>query len=595
MEKSAQVVSKVIGLRDASMTGWSESLIKSRIVQNHVMHEPYSRKQKQDAERFKKPLLRYNVIVSKLLGLEGQEYANRRAVYFQSKDPEQSGLIQLLQDNWEFINNQERLQYKLIKSMVDGIMYPHMGWIRRSIVLDDYGYLTFKYDNIDTFSVNPDPSFKNLDLSDCRYITVDEWLTKEEIARKYKPRVFTDEEQKLDWQSVGNRAGDNYYGSTECIDGDRHLVVQLEEKLSERVSVCIYDNNTVTLTDEEIKGLQGRGKKVRVIKDSIEDRIKLTTVLPSHKVVLKEEVVPYNSKRFSFFATSSYDWVMEKRKQPSLMYILTDIQDSISKSKSQHIDFMTQQLVENYSVAATESEAIQAIKESRGEPFRVIPYRNIQNRVPRESGVQNAGALSSIQSDILMSMEFITEVSNITPAMEGKGGKSGESGTLFEAKVSRGLVATNPYYEIKANTNLQLAMDYLELAPEVYFEDDRILTIQDKTTSKIGHSFINLEFEGVKYNDIKKAKSLALLDNGDNTQARLEATFEENLGMVQVLINSGVPPETIPWEIIIKNSNIRDKEVWINSLLEAKGLMEMNAVDAMTEKQLATEAAVAQQ
>ena len=586
MEEINNIVQKVMSLREASIDGWSEAIAKSDLVQDFIRHEPYTEQQKKDAIKMSKPLLRYNILVAKLLGLEGQELINRRKTIFLPRYAASDKLVRVISDHWDYLSNREELTTKLIRAMSDGLCYPTMGWLRRKIEIDDFGYLTFKWDNIDTFSIHPDPTMKMLDMSDCDFVSLDDWMTMEQINRVFKPTPFSSAEVQYAYQQVQMRRGDelkSYYSTSRLIDGDRYLVVQHEDRVYVSVDICDVNGEIRSLTTKEADDLSNQGAKVEYIKSGWGERIRCTTILPSHDVVLENTEYKFDSKRFSFFPCSSYDWVMEKRKQPSLMYILTDVQDSISKAKSQHLDFMIQQLVEDYHISAREDQAIKDLEENKGKAHRIIRYQNINNRAIRSSGSQNAGALQSIQSDIYMSLDFVSEISSITPAMEGKAGKSGESAKLFDSKVERGLTTTNPYYEIKAKANLQLAKDYLELAKDVFFEDDRVLEKNYDPKTGLNFEIVNLNFNGIVKNDVRKAKIEAVLDEGENTEARLEQTFQENLAMVQVMLNAGYPSESIPWENIIENSNLRDKHLWLEKIKEGLGIMELNA-----QEQLAT-------
>jgi len=596
MQEKNKTVDTAMVLRNASIRGWGEAREKTRLVRNFLRHEPYTAKQIKEAKVDSKPLLKFNVMVSKLLSLEGQELINRRKTIFHPRYAASSELVRILGDHWDYIQNREQLNDLLIKIMVDGLAYPTLGWLKRHVKLDKYGKLTFTYSTPDTLNVHPDPTFKQMDLFDCDFVALDEWMTMNRINEMFKPSPFDNNQVKYAYQQVQSRRGDHkeYYEGAQVVDGDKHLVVELEERVVKKIDICDVDGEVMGLTTEEADKYSNSGSKVEFIKQDYADRIKCTTVLPSLDLTLKEEEYKFNTNRYSYFPCSSYDWNFEKRKHPSLLYILVDVQDAISKSKSQQLDFMIQQLVEDYHIPSSETQAIEDIEKSKGKPFKIIRYHNIMNRAQRDSGSKNAGALASIQNDIYMSLDFMSEVSSITPAMEGKAGKSGESGALFESKVERGLTTTNPYYELKAKTNLRVAQDYLELAKDVFFEDDRILETgyDNDSEVKTGLNFeiINLGFSGKTYHDVRKASIEAVLDEGENTELMLERTFQENLAFAQMLGNMGFPPETIDWVNIVMKSNLRDKHKWAQSLAEGKGLMEMYAKEALADQRLQREA-----
>lgn len=578
-----------MSLRDSSIDGWREAYKKSELIKSFIEHEPYTAQQIAEANKFHKPLMKFGVIISKLLALEGQELANRRKTIFESRYPTSDKTINVLADHWDYLCQREDLPAKLVKAMSMGLCYPLMGWLRRYIDIDDYGYLTFKYDNVDSFLIHPDPTFKKLDLMDCDFVAIDDWLTKEAINTMFKPNPFTPLEIQLAYQDVQRRQGETHYNTVQCMDGDKYLVVQCEERVNTKLEVVEVDGEIMSLTKDESDRLANSGKKVEYIKDAFGTRIKVTTVLPSHDLVLQQEEYKFDTNRFSFFPCASYDWVMEKRKQPSLMYLLVDVQDAISKAKSQHIDMMSQILTEIYPVHQMEDQAIADLEKKRGDPFKVIKLRNLNNWGGRNSAHGNVATLNAIHADMLMSLEWINEISNITPALEGKGGKSGESGALFDAKLERSLVATNPYYEQKANTNLRIANDFLELAKDVFFEDDRILEKNKDAKSGLNFEIINVNLGETTINDVRTAKAQAILDDGDSTPMKRDKLFNQNLAMVQTLLNAGFPADAIDWTTIIENSNLKDKAAWIRMAQEGMSIQDMLAEENFVNQRLATQ------
>lgn len=582
-------VIRIMTLRDASISGWAEATKKSELVKTFIEHEPYTAKQIQEANKFHKPLMKFGVIISKLIALEGQEIANRRKTIFEARYPTSDRVIHTLSDNWDYICQREELTTKLVKTMSMGLCYPIMGWLRRFIDIDDYGQLTFKYDVLDSFLVHPDCTFKKLNLYDCDYVAIDEWMTRDAINTKFKPNPFTALEIQSSYNEVQSRVGEGYYNSKQVIDGDKYLVVQHEDRVSTKLEIVDVNGQIMSLTKQESDRYANNGNKVDYIKDAVGTRIKVTSILPSHDLVLQKEEYKFDTSRFSFFPCASYDWAMEKRKQPSLMYLITDVQDSISKAKSQHADMMSQVLKEIYPINQMEDTAIKDLEANRGNPFQVVKLRNMNNWGGRQTGGGNVAALNAIHADMLLSLEWINEISNVTPAMEGKGGKSGESGALFDAKVERGLVATNPYYEEKSKCNLRLAQDYLELVKDVYFEDDRIVDKKRNNKGGLDFEIINVKLGDVTYNDVRTAKAQAVLDNGDSSPIQRDKTFNQNLAMIQTLLNAGYPPNAIDWTIIIENSNLKDKAEWIKMAQKGMSIQDMLAEEQFVNEKLAQE------
>lgn len=592
--KTQDAFEKVLRLRTESIEGWSDARTRAKEVLKFVRHDPYTDKEKAAAEISNKPLLRYNLLVSKFMTIQGNEQANRRetkiiADYFSNEEA-----VKLLSDNFDYIREREDLERKMTRQLVDGLMYDTLGWIRRVIEMDDMGYLTFKYKLYDTFKVHPDKEFTNLNMEDCKYVVFDEWLTIDEI--KHIPNIgpLASAEKKRWWVEIDSsmsldRVKDN--PDSEYKMGDRYLVCQLEERREIPVNLVQVEGEEgfLKLTDEEVKRVQKSKKKIELIKRITDTRIFLTTVFPAFdKVVLQDEEFPFPTKRLSLFPLSSFDWNMPKAKQPSLGYIMLDPAGRINKGKSQEVDYMIQKLGGSWHIAEIESKAMEKLTESAGQPNAIIPYKSLKNKAIRETGAADGASVQVVQGGVMSDMGFLDEISNVTQAMQGKEGKSSETGVLRDAKLGQSLISTNPYFEIKAALSENITRDFVELAPYVYFEDDRLLPVLKGAKGGLSYEMVNLQYSGDIQNDIRTISARAVLDEGENTPHRLEKTFNENIAFAQMLINSGFPPERIPFALIVKHSTIRDKEDWMKSLEESQQILAENTAQKQADEQMSS-------
>jgi len=146
--------------------------------------------------------------------------------------------------------------------------------------------------------------------------------------------------------------------------------------------------------------------------------------------------------------------------------------------------------------------------------------------------------------------------------MEGRSERSGESGVLHEQKVLQSQISTNPFFDNLAQTRELLAKDYVELVPHVYFEENRLL----ETMGEHGMTFemVNLNLGGEIQNDLRTISARAVLDETINTPDRVQKSWEQNVAFMNILIAAGATLQDIPLDLIIKHSNIRDKEEWIS-------------------------------
>ncbi len=73
---------------------------------------------------------------------------------------------------------------------------------------------------------------------------------------------------------------------------------------------------------------------------------------------------------------------------------------------------------------------------------------------------------------------------------------------------------------------------------------------------------VNLNIGGDVRNDLRTMSARAVLDEGTNTPDRLEKAFSQNIAFMNVLIAAGAQLQDIPLDLIIKHSNIADKNEW---------------------------------
>ncbi len=590
-KKYSETVSKIIGLRERSINGRSRAIERAKEVKTYIEHEPYTEAEKDKARENAKPLLRYNILISKLQTILGNEQANRRKVKIMSDNFGDEEVTQLLSDHFEYLEEKEQLDTKLLRFLADGLLYDTGGWIRRIVDIDDLGYATFRYKNYDSFMVHPDKEFKDMDLEDCKYIIIDDWKTIDEIKNKFGVSDLAEKDLKSWWQEVSDGFNIKDMGSqpdNEYKIGDRFLVCQLEERREVPVDIVEADGQIYKLTDEEVKAAKKQGLKLNFMRRASDSRIKFTTVVPYfEKMVLQDEYTKLPVNNFSMFYCTSFDWNMRKCDQPSWGYLLLDPQDRINKGKSQEVDYMIQRLGGSWHVQEGEKKAIDALKESAGDPNAIIPYRTLKNKAVRESGQADGASVQVVQNGIYADMNFMEEISNVTQALQGKGGKSAESGRLFDMKREQSLVSSNPFYEIKSKANERIVRDFLKCVPEVYFEDDRILPLNHN--GGLRYEMVNLQLGEDVLRDIRKIALRAELDSRENVPSKLERTFNENVAFAQMLINAGYPPEQIPFMLIVKHSTIRDKQGWMEALDRSQRVLQRREVMKEANEELAQE------
>lgn len=526
-------------------------------------------------------LFRSNVLL-------GNEQLNRREAKILAKYSENDEIIKLIQENWDNILDDRGVNQKLSLVLADALINPTGGWIRRKIKQDDMGYLDFYYDVMDSLSeVHPDPNFRKYDLDDCGYIVLDDWLTPEEILVKYGDRKFI---EMGSWED--NVEGALFTPSDKEADevyrkGNRYMVCTLEEKVSKPVYKIVIDNKHFKLTKKEISMLGDVDYNILGKDDQI--RIKRTTVVPDTDEVIKKEMCPYPTERFSVFPCFSLDYNMTKSSQTSLISYLRSTQDRINKNESQKVDYIIQMLGKRTWISKYEKDAITKLQQTKGDPNAIIPLLDMNNAGKTDEDINIPPALFE---ETGMAKRFLTDISGINPAMEGYSERSGESGVLYDKKLGQGYTATNPFFENLAKTRELLAKDYVELIPFVFAEDNRLMKVQREGT--LDYELVNVNYGGIVEKEIRNVEAKAILDEAENTPDRLQKTFEQNMALVNVLAGTGAEFGDIPWQFIIKHSNFRDKEEWIAFLKNRQRILQRAKERAMANEEAQSNVNIAQ-
>jgi len=554
---------KVITSRDNSIEGFANSIAISREMARYMQHEHFTAEEKAAAAEYNKPLLRFNVMVSKLQTLLGQEQLNRREAKIISDYEANEELIRVISNNFDYIQEFNDLRRKEASVMLDGLIYPIGGYIRRKIELNDQAYLDFNYTVLDSFGVHPDKSFSRYDMSDCRYVVFDEWMGLDEIRETFKPMPgATGTKDRAWWEelesSLTSEAGNDDYKV-----GDKYLVCQMEERRFVTAYICDVEGEVLKLTEKDLERYEQNGKKPSVIRKDKTARIYVTTVVPYFDdVVVQDEEFPFPTDRFSVFPYFGFDWNMPRSKVPSLAYLMQDVQDRINKGKSQEVDYLSQMLGGKWHIHQIETDAIKALKASKGQPEAIIPYKNPKNQAVRDIPSEAGSVISTVSNGVANDLGFIDDVSNITASMQGQTGKSGESGILFEQRRNQSLTSTNCYFENLAQTRELIARDYVELCRYVYFESDRLLKTKDPKGG-FKYDMLNLEYGEEILNNLREASLRAVLDEGENTPNRQEKAFNETLALINMMKGMGAGFMDVPFDLLIKNSGVRDKQDWM--------------------------------
>ena len=555
---------KILDLRQKSMDGRSIAINQGKEVAKFVVHDSYSADDKQAAATFKKPLLQYPVLLSNLTILMGNEQQARRVAKIIAHFWGDDQVMTILNNNYKLIIELTDLEYLLVQIFADGLIYPTGGWLRRSIVMDKMGYLTLDYETMDTFAVHPDPGYRKSDLSDCRYIVYDYWLTLDELKNKMRIGDLGSEKDKEWWKekegtfaSIEDRAKN--WG--EFKKEDTYMYLEIEERTIIPINIVSIDGSDEfqRLTNRELRELRDKGMNAEVMVETTESRTNVQKCAPFwNNVVYDKDPNTVDMERYSGFCVTSYDFNMPKSGQTSWGYTIIDPQRRINKGMNQQVDFMSQILGAATFVLGYDGAAFEELKRTKGQPNPIIKLMG--KNVPVKATMQNIPP--EILQTLATDMGLIQEVSNISPAASGNAQRSGESGYKFDQMRDASRQATNVYYNVLSKVRENLGRDYVELVPKIYFEDDRIIPVKPEMKGGLTHEIVNLNYKGNIEKDVRNISARAILDEGENTPNMIKETFNENMAMLQLMQSSGATFFDMPWELLIEHSPVRDKEKW---------------------------------
>jgi hypothetical protein len=556
------IVDTIMNLRTKCMSAWASATRKSHECDNYVLNNPYTAEEEERANELSKPLLKYPVINSRILALMGQEQANRRGIHITPGRPQETDLTEIAMTIFDDVMEREDIWEKSILVAVDGWIKPIMGFIKRDLIINDMGYLDFTYSVLNSYNVHIDAETRDYDLSDCSYVIIDNWMTLDEIRNEYKGMSFAETKSFGKWDEVEEsfRDQETRYGVEETQIGDRYLVCHLKERKYETEYFVFRDNRIVAVDEESLV----RGEEV--INSRQRGYIRETIVVPHFKqdVVLYDSIPEIKTSNFGVFPIGSFKMNYRLAERPSLVGLLIDPQANINKRMSQHTDYITQMLGAPWFVGYKDEEASRELQRVGNQPGAVIRIKNFSQKPYRDfPHAVETGSLQTAQVE----QSFIEDITNIRPAQLGSPGKSGESGKKYQMQLTQALTATNPYYENIAELRKRIAQDWCDLAPQVYFEDGRLIENQ------YGQLLLNLNYNGKIYNNMREALFKAQLDDSDNTPTRIEQKFNILMMFIELLQKAGYPPELLPIEYAIEQSQLPNKEEFLRKIQQAERIM----------------------
>ena len=578
---------------------YTEVISRSEECMRYVLNDPYSAADKTEAQRFKKPLLKYTIMIPYLAVIIGNEQLSRRRALIKTRstNPEMINTVDIIQGRWNAINDEQNVEEKIQTAFSDALIMPVGGYMVRSFEMNKQGYLDYKYEVANNMRVKVDPETKTSDdkLQKSRWLIKEGWERPEYLMDRYNiAEEDFDEVGKQKWwnEIVGyiKRFRESGFSGSADYDkeNDLYRVLEMQERVQTRF-VRVYGNEGLAeIPQEDYKELKLNNPDLEYLGETEGESIHITTIVPALNnllVVDKDSKIPSNN--FDVFRLNSYSFTNQVTEAISLVFLLMDIQDDINKGKSQNRDYLSQILAGIIVVHGQhEEEAYEKLKKKGNQPGLVVKTKNPNSKIDK---LGPGSVPPDVLNNTIDSFMHGDRIAQVNAVMRGETERSGESGVLFQQKVDRAAAAINPYYKNVSNFRKAIVEDFVDNFPYVYSEYDRLIDV--KTKNEKGKEiwdqvFINLKMASEVVNDVTNVSMYVELDEGEDNITAREENFNKLMAIAEVIGN--VNPAYVDVLTLLNNAPVKDIDKWIEHI---KAVMEGQAQDAKAQQQMEDEKA----
>tara|TARA_Y100000310_G_scaffold324941_1_gene387598 strand:+ start:3077 stop:4975 length:1899 start_codon:yes stop_codon:yes gene_type:complete len=559
--------------RDSFTDARSESERAVRYLNN----DSWTADEKNNAKKYKKPTLKYNIITPIISTLVGNEQLNRRRARFKPATTESVDISDVVQGRWNALNDEQDIEDKLQIAFIDALTTKMGGWMQRSFVINEDGYLEFDYDVVNNFRIYIDPETRANDyrLNHCRWVIKEGWEPLDVIAEKYSidPKDQEKERTLYWWNQLSTnirRFTDKAYSDNlENYDkeNDRYRILEMQERQTVKM-VSAYDGVDYTVIEKKkFSSAKADNPGLSIVREFDKDKIHVTTIIPYFQnLIALDEDAKGPMGRFDVFPIWSYNYNVQVNEQTSLVDLLLDIQDDVNKAKSQIRDYVTQIISGGIFIDKREKETIKALKQKGNQPNMIY---ELNNPALQPQKLPPGMIPPDLMNNAENSVQYAQRVSLISEAMKGETARSGESGVLFEAKVQRAAAAINPYYKNLSRVRKVLAEDFMDNFSFVYSEQDRV--VRTKQENLFSEVILNLNYAGRVLNDVSNPSVYVELDDGEDNITNVEDNFNKMLALTNVI--GQINPSLIDIRTLVEAAPISgaDKMVeFIDQMLQAQ-------------------------
>jgi len=523
-----------------------------------------------EAVNHKKPHLTYNIILPMLMTMQGNEQLARRRAKIKPNYRGQESIVEIIQGRWNGIVDEQEIENKLQSCFYDALITKVGGWMQRDIVINEEGYLDFKYSVPKNMNIHPDPKLLQSDymLENIRYLIKESWMTLDDIVAKYELGYIPDKaESKYWWQSLSEvikNFTDSFFSSKSEFhnkENDTYKVLEMQERVAEKSWVCWDGEGYFRFTDDEYLKAREFNKQLQKIRDIPDCKIKFITTIPHFQnMVVYNKTSKIQTRNFDVFPMYSYSFNIQSCEGTCFVHLMKDLQDDLNKSKSQFRDLVTQLASGATIVKGREKEAVDKLMEEGNQPNQVINLKGQNSDIKRlEPGMISP----EIPNQEERTFAHAERISQVTPTVKGQTERSGESGVLFQKKLEAASAAINPYFFNLSMLRKAIVKDFVDLFPKVYYDENRVITIKDKKGVR-QQVIANLNYAGQKTNDMQNASMYVELDEGEDNKTVREENFNQLLALSQLIAQ--INPAYVDVVTLLESAPITGVEKFIEHI-----------------------------
>ena len=130
---------KVIDCYDYSKEAFTKSIEYSEKAMRYVNNESWSDTDVSNATKYKKPTLKYNILIPILSTLQGNEQLNKKRAKIKPTDLNAVEVSDIIQGRWNALNDEQDIEEKIQIAFMDALITIMGVWIQRDFKLTDEG------------------------------------------------------------------------------------------------------------------------------------------------------------------------------------------------------------------------------------------------------------------------------------------------------------------------------------------------------------------------------------------------------------------------------------------------------------------------